>query len=141
MFSNYSILNMKIHFLDSLKSRYMYSGNCKSPSRFQTCELQTSYWHFNLLYYTVNLDIKKEKKPYMYDYSPFYCLFWEKSTSQYWGVLYLSKFSFYISCSFKLRLIDLYLIFFLLKKDQLYDLIQLDILWKLKFKICIKMLV
>lgn len=141
MFLNYSILNMKIHFLNSLKSRYMYSGNCKSPSRFQTCELQTSYWHFNLLYYTVNLDIKKEKKTYMYDYSPFYCLFWEKlHLSIKMSCTGLSKF-FISLVLLNWGWLTFIQFFFLSKKDQLYDLIQLDILWKLKYKICIKMLV
>lgn len=118
MFSNYSILNMKIHFLNSLKSRYMYSGNCKSPSRFQTCELQTSYWHFNLLYYTVNLDIKKEKKIHICMITVHFIVCFEKKVHLNIdrGVLYLSKFPFYISCSFKLRLIDVYPIFFSLKE-------------------------
>lgn len=114
MFSNYSILNMKIHFLNSLKSRYMYSSNCKSPSRFQTCELQTSYWHFNLLYYTVNLDIKKEKNIYVWLQSILLFDLRKKYISILRCPLPLQVF--YIYCSFKLRLIDVYPIFFSLKE-------------------------
>lgn len=114
MFSNYSILNMKIHFLNSLKSRYMYRGNCKSPSRFQTCELQTSYWHFNLLYYTVNLDIKKEKNIYVWLQSILLFDLRKKYISILRCPLPLQVF--YIYCSFKLRLIDVYPIFFSLKE-------------------------
>lgn len=63
----------------------------------------------------------------MYDYSPFYCLIWEKSTSQYWDVLYLSKF-FISIVLLNWGWLTFIQFFFLSKKDQLYDLIQLDIL-------------
>lgn len=89
-----------------------------------------------LLTYT---SIKKEKI-YVYDYTVHFIVCFEKN---YISVLRcpVPLQVFYIFCSFKLKLIDVYPIFFLSKKDQLYDLIQLDIRWKLKFKICIKMLV
>lgn len=133
---------MKIHFLNSLKSRYMYSGNCKSPSRFQTCELQTSYWHFNLLYYTVNLDIKKIKNIYVWLQSILLFVLRKKYISILIEVSYTSpSFPFISLVLLNWGWLTFIQFFFLSKKDQLYDLIQLDILWKLKFKICIKMLV
>lgn len=90
-----------------------------------------------LLTYTL---IKKEKNICVWLYSPFYFCF-EKN--------YISI----LRCPVPLQVFFISLVllnwgwltfiqfFFLSKKDQLYDLIELDILWKLKFKICIKMLV
>lgn len=129
MFSNYSILNMKIYFLNSLKSRYMYRGNCKSPSRFQTCELQTSYWHFNLLYYTVNLDIKKEKKKHICMITVHFIVCFEKKVHLNIEVSYTSpSFPFISLVLLNWGWLTFIQFFFLSKKDQLYDLIQLDIL-------------
>lgn len=129
MFSNYSILNMKIYFLNSLKSRYMYRGNCKSPSRFQTCELQTSYWHFNLLYYTVNLDIKKEKKNHICMITVHFIVCFEKKVHLNIEVSYTSpSFPFISLVLLNWGWLTFIQFFFLSKKDQLYDLIQLDIL-------------
>lgn len=91
--------------------------------------------------YTVNLDIDQKRKKYMCMIIQSILLFvLRKSTSQYWDVLYLSKF-FISIVLLNWGWLTFIQFFFLSKKDQLYDLIQLDILWKLKFKICIKMLV
>lgn len=91
-----------------------------------------------LLTYT---SIKKEKNICVWLYSPFYCLFWEKlHLSIKMSCTGLSKF-FISLVLLNWGWLTFIQFFFLSKKDQLYDLIQLDILWKLKFKICIKMLV
>lgn len=129
-FSNYSILNMKYIFWILWKVDTCILLNVKAPvgNWFQTCELQTSYWHFNLLYYTVNLDIDQKRKKYMCMIIQSILLFvLRKITSQYWDVLYLSKF-FISLVLLNWGWLTFIQFFFLSKKDQLYDLIQLDIL-------------